>query len=336
MPSQLARAHGTPIQVGLAGDALVVSGGLSDNEGFATQIFVEDDEDGDPFTTATLPSVGPVIIWQIPGFDISGLDDQSSLSIEVIARPAKSSMPLEERTLWYWSPQSEDVEPAASDLNLLGTGMRFSTLSPDEPVAPPAFLLAGSLTGQQNFHNHGLLSYALDNDPPPAAGAYGFFARLTSSEYAPSNPFLIVLNHGVDYEQMVTAALAINAEAFLPGDYNHDDRVDAADYVVWRKTLGSKSELAADGSGNEIVDEADYGVWRINFGASVSGTGGAIATVPEPRGVNLTVAALCGFLLAASLRRQRSVAAACCAFAAVPGLRGKLMRIGQNGRSKFN
>jgi hypothetical protein len=59
----------------------------------------------------------------------------------------------------------------------------------------------------------------------------------------------------------------------LPGDFNGDGSVDAADYVVWRKTGGSQE---------------DYNTWRANFGQSV-GSGAALpsaespsATVPEP------------------------------------------------------
>jgi hypothetical protein len=190
-PAQFAAAHGTPVLVGQSANTLVASGGLGDSSGFVSQIFVEDDEDGDPFATLTLPNVGPVIVWQIPGFDIAGLDNQSSLSIEVLARPVKDSNPLEKRILWFWNPTSEEVEPAGSALHLLGTGQRFTTLLPTEDEAPPPFLMAQTLQGQQGFHNHGLLSYALDNDPPPAAGAYGFFARLTSNQYSPSNPFSV-------------------------------------------------------------------------------------------------------------------------------------------------
>ena len=36
----------------------------------------------------------------------------------------------------------------------------------------------------------------------------------------------------------------------LPGDYNHNGIVDAADYVVWRKGLGT------------TYTQADYDVWR--------------------------------------------------------------------------
>ncbi len=46
----------------------------------------------------------------------------------------------------------------------------------------------------------------------------------------------------------------------LIGDYNEDGDVDAADYVVWRKTFGSSVEqfAGADGNGDGIVDAADY------------------------------------------------------------------------------
>jgi hypothetical protein len=58
----------------------------------------------------------------------------------------------------------------------------------------------------------------------------------------------------------------------VQGDYNGNQSVDAADYVVWRKTLGSMSDLRADGNANGTVDQADYAVWRSNFGRT-AGTG---------------------------------------------------------------
>ena len=62
--------------------------------------------------------------------------------------------------------------------------------------------------------------------------------------------------------------------------------VDAADYVVWRNTLGqSGTGLAADGNGNGIVDSLDDDVWKRNCGQALSGSAATIAgfaTVPEP------------------------------------------------------
>jgi hypothetical protein len=62
------------------------------------------------------------------------------------------------------------------------------------------------------------------------------------------------------------------------GDYNRDDSVDAADYVVWRKffgTTGVPAYSAADGDGDATIDQDDYGVWEQNFGETPSGGSGA-------------------------------------------------------------
>lgn len=56
----------------------------------------------------------------------------------------------------------------------------------------------------------------------------------------------------------------------LDGDYNGDGKVDASDYVDWRKNP------AAHGG-----DPGGYNTWRANFGA-MSGSGSATAAVPEP------------------------------------------------------
>jgi endoglucanase len=53
----------------------------------------------------------------------------------------------------------------------------------------------------------------------------------------------------------------------VPGDFNHDGKIDAADYVVWRKTDG---------------DEVDYDIWRDNFGRTVSAGSESNRPVPEP------------------------------------------------------
>ena len=56
----------------------------------------------------------------------------------------------------------------------------------------------------------------------------------------------------------------------LAGDYNRDSVVDAADYSVWRDSVGSVHQLAADGDHNGVVDQSDHAVWAANFGAVAS------------------------------------------------------------------
>ena len=77
--------------------------------------------------------------------------------------------------------------------------------------------------------------------------------------------------------------------AALPptGDYNGNHIVDAADYVVWRKTQGQTGVplgSGADGNSNGAIEAGDYSYWRANFGQTAgSGFGASVnAAVPEP------------------------------------------------------
>ena len=56
-------------------------------------------------------------------------------------------------------------------------------------------------------------------------------------------------------------------QLLLPGDYNRDNVVDAADYTVWRSSVGSNL-AAADGDENGKIDTADYVFWKNRFGDS--------------------------------------------------------------------
>ena len=69
------------------------------------------------------------------------------------------------------------------------------------------------------------------------------------------------------YDVYLVKATFITSTDF--GDYNQDGFVDAADYVVWRKTDGT---------------QAGYDIWRANFGATLGVGSGASARVaiPEP------------------------------------------------------
>jgi hypothetical protein len=68
----------------------------------------------------------------------------------------------------------------------------------------------------------------------------------------------------------------------LTGDYNNDGKVDAADYVVWRKNDGSQQ---------------GYDDWRTNFGrtaGSGSALGAGAGAVPEPASMALLLVGLAG------------------------------------------
>jgi hypothetical protein len=98
----------------------------------------------------------------------------------------------------------------------------------------------------------------------------------------------------------------------LPGDFNGDGIVDAADYTIWSDTLGSTTNLAADGNGNGTIDAGDYTVWLSNFGRTLtSGSGATITTttVPEPATWPMLLSALAAFIaFRTSSIRSRTIA----------------------------
>jgi len=80
----------------------------------------------------------------------------------------------------------------------------------------------------------------------------------------------------------------------IPGDYNDDGRVDAADYTKWRDTLGQNvaAGSGADGDNNGKIEQNDYNLWKTNFGAP-AGSGATLRAVqaPEPAAAALALMA---------------------------------------------
>jgi len=83
---------------------------------------------------------------------------------------------------------------------------------------------------------------------------------------------------------------SVDLNESLPGDFNRDGVVDAADYTKWRDGLGS------------VYTASDYTTWKTNFGrrngtgasAPVS-AGGISAAVPEPASIlGLLTVIACG------------------------------------------
>ncbi len=91
----------------------------------------------------------------------------------------------------------------------------------------------------------------------------------------------------------------------LGGDFNRDGRVDAADYTLWRDSLGASGIVPytlGDGNGNGVVDAADYQVWRSEFGKSLANAAAiSVGAVPEPSSLIVLAAVLS--LLAGRTRR---------------------------------
>ena len=109
------------------------------------------------------------------------------------------------------------------------------------------------------------------------------------------NDFFTVTNSPGQDDYTLTSLVVADPPG-VQGDYNGDGTVDAADYVVWRKTLGSTTDLRADGNGSLHIDAVDHQYWRRNFGNPPAI--GTSAAVPEPRTMLLifiSAACLSGF-----------------------------------------
>ena len=98
----------------------------------------------------------------------------------------------------------------------------------------------------------------------------------------------------------------------VPGDYNSNGKVDAADYVVWRDHSGGfqlTNEVAGVTPGQ--VTAEDYTAWRNRFG-NTSGSGSTLGgtSIPEPSTFVYLVAAAAGLTCSGRGRLPRPAAVA--------------------------
>ena len=124
------------------------------------------------------------------------------------------------------------------------------------------------------------INYVIGSWPPPGSPLFSIG--------------LVDETFGLDFNTHQSLG-SFTIEVGLPGDYNGDGRVDAADYGVWRDTIGSLQELAADGDGSGQIDQADYEIWRANFGQTSASLLAAdhSGAVPEPSTLAIIGIALC-------------------------------------------
>jgi hypothetical protein len=105
----------------------------------------------------------------------------------------------------------------------------------------------------------------------------------------------------VDFLSYAFGVIAPVAAGLL-GDYNDDGKVDAADYVVWRKNVANNPLPNDDG----LTTQADrFNLWRANFG-DMAGSGATAGAVPEPSSAVLVSLATIIMSMSAQ-RRMRSL-----------------------------
>jgi hypothetical protein len=75
-----------------------------------------------------------------------------------------------------------------------------------------------------------------------------------------------------------------------PGDFNGDDSVDGADFLIWQRNLGAPDETSLNGNGDNMngVDAGDLTLWKNNFASATP----SITGVPEPQSLALLIGAI--------------------------------------------
>jgi hypothetical protein len=278
--------HGTPIVGHVVGGRLTATAVLTDDRGFAEQLAADPDEE------TYFNFVGSTTA---PGFQLFDVTVGQQVNLEVLGRRDFTQPLAPVRWLWYWDPTTQSVGTTPNSATLIvgsnDSGVNSEVEFADSsPPAGPLHLanlnLASEIGTKQHFAAFFLPSYAAG-----ATGAYGFFARLTAPGLEPSNPVLIALNHSLDADSFQGGAIEINAAARLPGDFDGNDRVDGADFLVWQRTVGSPSALAADATLDDVVDAADLAIWREGIGDVYQEPMATpvAANVPEPSAVAIGV-----------------------------------------------
>lgn len=89
----------------------------------------------------------------------------------------------------------------------------------------------------------------------------------------------------------------------IPGDYNSDGVVDAADFTVWRDAFGAAAGALPNDFDGGTIGQAQYNTWAANFGNAVDWANTPLVTaVPEPQ--TLPFAWLCAASLVLFGRRR--------------------------------
>ncbi|HEX4412652.1 MAG TPA: dockerin type I domain-containing protein [Lacipirellulaceae bacterium] len=178
---------------------------------------------------------------------------------------------------------------AATDIELAGTekGSHYDSLTVAGNV---------SLSGKLNL-------LLIDGFVPAAGESFNIMSAAGGIDGTFSSMNLPALAGGLYFAVAYTPNAVNVSVAGVVGDFNHDGKVDAADYAFWRKNIGETGQgLAADGNGDGVVNSDDFNVWRSHFGQSVGS--GAVVTgsaVPEPGIVALAMISL----LVAQIKRRR-------------------------------
>ncbi len=164
---------------------------------------------------------------------------------------------------------------------------------PSDTVKGPLFKIV-----EQAYHERGGLD---DHLPGSAAVSGGSDGRADIRIQIGNDGELYILSKSDGMIRQIVGP------ARIPGDYDVDGDVDAADYNVWKGAYGTTVPVAglwADGNENGVVDTADYAIWRNAF--TGPGSGASLSSVPEPASSAIFLGAI--LVIGCRRRKRRPIA----------------------------
>jgi hypothetical protein len=119
----------------------------------------------------------------------------------------------------------------------------------------------------------------------------------------------VTSGYTVNYGTGTNSQITLNKPASgVNGDFNNDGKVDAGDYVTWRKNEGTSNALPNNNGLGTPIGSSYYTLWRSNYGkppGSGSGALGSGGAVPEPGSLLLVLFGMLGLLASRSRFSRR-------------------------------
>ena len=296
----------------------VVRPAITQHEGLggtSTSLYLQKQADGGGRVSQSLP-VSPGSEWELELlFAMEDPGDSSARGLNLILNSDPNNGNLNLRVNGNGTVQTVTSTPEVTwiDVPNLSSAVAFSVdgnadgdfSDPEDTLNVHRLMLRGDYSTASPEYTV-LLSAANSTDLTLSGTASNWFTAAPGAGASIGTVVVSAQSSGGNY---LVDQLVLRSLDEVPGDYNGDGVVNAADYTVWRDTNGSTVDAGtgADGDGSGMVDEIDYEFWVSNFGNG-SGNGassGQGANVPEPATILLSfVAAISVLPLSRRLRSK--------------------------------
>ncbi|MFO0790996.1 MAG: LamG-like jellyroll fold domain-containing protein [Pirellulales bacterium] len=160
------------------------------------------------------------------------------------------------------------VPAAAPSESIVGTSTSLSIVATDSTAGESALVYMWSSVGT----SPGPVTFSANGTNA---------AKNTTASFVQPGVYQIEVTIANPIAGLTTTSSMILNVTVLPGDYSNNGIVDAADFVIWRKNIGSMILVNRGGDITGPVGQPDYDVWRSNFGATRPAVAATSITDPQ-------------------------------------------------------